>query len=43
MDDSNNPFISLKDALKDSKRIKYHNDYLTNLAASIKYCAVPFV
>jgi beta-glucosidase len=43
MDDSNNPFISLKDALKDSKRIKYHNDYLTNLAASIKYCAVPFL
>uniref|UniRef100_A0A0E0CX45 4-hydroxy-7-methoxy-3-oxo-3,4-dihydro-2H-1,4-benzoxazin-2-yl glucosidebeta-D-glucosidase n=1 Tax=Oryza meridionalis TaxID=40149 RepID=A0A0E0CX45_9ORYZ len=36
MDDSNNPFISIKDALKDSKRIKYHNDYLTNLAASIK-------
>lgn len=37
MDDGNSPFISLKDALKDSKRIKYHNDYLTNLAASIKY------
>ncbi|KQK22930.1 beta-glucosidase 6 [Brachypodium distachyon] len=36
MDDGNSPFISLKDALKDSKRIKYHNDYLTNLAASIK-------
>ncbi|TKV97466.1 hypothetical protein SEVIR_9G496400v4 [Setaria viridis] len=36
MDDSNNPFTSIKDALKDSKRIKYHNDYLTNLAASIK-------
>ncbi|XP_062210337.1 beta-glucosidase 6 isoform X2 [Phragmites australis] len=36
MDDSNNAFISIKDALKDSKRIKYHNDYLTNLAASIK-------
>ncbi|KAI4988038.1 hypothetical protein ZWY2020_029668 [Hordeum vulgare] len=36
MDDSNNPFIALKDALKDTKRIKYHNDYLTNLAASIK-------
>jgi beta-glucosidase len=40
MDDSNSPFISLKDALKDAKRIKYHNDYLTNLAASIKYCAM---
>ncbi|KAG8074016.1 hypothetical protein GUJ93_ZPchr0006g42199 [Zizania palustris] len=36
MDDSNNPFISIKDALQDTKRIKYHNDYLTNLAASIK-------
>ncbi|KAL6842246.1 hypothetical protein ACP4OV_027894 [Aristida adscensionis] len=35
MDDSNSPFISLKKALKDDKRIKYHNDYLTNLAASI--------
>ncbi|KAL6843234.1 hypothetical protein ACP4OV_026947 [Aristida adscensionis] len=35
MDDSNSPFISLKNALKDDKRIKYHNDYLTNLAASI--------
>jgi len=37
MDDGNSPFTSIKDALKDSKRIKYHNDYLTNLAASIKY------
>ncbi|KAM0836711.1 hypothetical protein ACQ4PT_062117 [Festuca glaucescens] len=36
MDDSNSLFISLKDALKDAKRIKYHSDYLTNLAASIK-------
>uniref|UniRef100_A0ACD5TVZ8 Uncharacterized protein n=1 Tax=Avena sativa TaxID=4498 RepID=A0ACD5TVZ8_AVESA len=36
MDDGNSPFTSLKDALKDGKRIKYHNDYLTNLAASIK-------
>ncbi|KAF8717949.1 hypothetical protein HU200_025409 [Digitaria exilis] len=36
MDDGNGPFTSIKDALKDSKRIKYHNDYLTNLAASIK-------
>ncbi|XP_058070349.1 beta-glucosidase 6 [Magnolia sinica] len=36
MDDSNNPFISIKDALKDEKRIKYHNDYLSNLSASIR-------
>ncbi|XP_010259408.1 PREDICTED: beta-glucosidase 40-like [Nelumbo nucifera] len=36
MDDANNPLISIKDALKDEKRIKYHNDYLTNLLASIK-------
>ncbi|GMP93832.1 hypothetical protein CsSME_00043512 [Camellia sinensis var. sinensis] len=35
MDDSNNPFTSIKDALKDEKRIKYHNDYLSNLLASI--------
>ncbi|KAF7124159.1 hypothetical protein RHSIM_Rhsim12G0135400 [Rhododendron simsii] len=36
MDDANNPFTSQKDALKDEKRIKYHNDYLSNLLASIK-------
>ncbi|XP_073129735.1 beta-glucosidase 6-like [Henckelia pumila] len=36
MDDANNPFTSIKDALKDEKRIKYHNDYLTNLLAAIK-------
>ncbi|XXG46658.1 hypothetical protein AAC387_Pa02g1446 [Persea americana] len=36
MDDPNNPLISVKDALKDQKRIKYHNDYLTNLLASIR-------
>ncbi|KAL7163769.1 hypothetical protein ACSBR2_039817 [Camellia fascicularis] len=36
MDDSNNPFTSIKDALKDEKRIKYHNDYLSNLLASVK-------
>ncbi|OVA18903.1 Glycoside hydrolase [Macleaya cordata] len=36
MDDSNDPFKSIKDALKDEKRIKYHNDYLLNLLASIK-------
>ncbi|XP_020206710.1 beta-glucosidase 40 [Cajanus cajan] len=35
MDDPNDPSISIKDALKDEKRIKYHNDYLTNLRASI--------
>ncbi|KAF2294992.1 hypothetical protein GH714_030007 [Hevea brasiliensis] len=35
MDDSNT-YISIKDVLKDEKRIKYHNDYLTNLLASIK-------
>lgn len=36
MDDANSPFISLKDALKDETRIRYHHDYLTNLLASIK-------
>ncbi|KAF8378780.1 hypothetical protein HHK36_030129 [Tetracentron sinense] len=36
MDDPNSPFISIKDALKDEKRIKYHNDYLSNVLASIK-------
>lgn len=35
MDDGNSPFVSIKDALKDTKRIKYHNDYLTNLLAAI--------
>ncbi|KAL2349172.1 hypothetical protein Fmac_003172 [Flemingia macrophylla] len=35
MDDPNDPSISIKEALKDEKRIKYHNDYLTNLLASI--------
>ena len=37
MDDPNEPSISIKDALKDEKRIKYHNDYLINLLASIEY------
>ena len=37
MDDPNNILISRNQALKDDKRIKYHNDYLTNLLASIKY------
>ncbi|KAI3429192.1 uncharacterized protein J3R85_008621, partial [Psidium guajava] len=36
MDDPNPPLINIKAALKDQKRIKYHNDYLTNLLASIK-------
>ncbi|KAK9116520.1 hypothetical protein Sjap_015467 [Stephania japonica] len=36
MDDLNDAFKPLKDALKDQKRIKYHNDYLTNVLASIK-------
>ncbi|KAJ7943360.1 Beta-glucosidase [Quillaja saponaria] len=35
MDDPNSPFISIKDALKDDKRIRYHHDYLANLLASI--------
>ncbi|KAL7240657.1 hypothetical protein ACSBR2_006329 [Camellia fascicularis] len=35
MDDPNDPFVPIKDALKDEKRIKYHNDYLTNLLAAI--------
>ncbi|KVI05497.1 Glycoside hydrolase, catalytic domain-containing protein [Cynara cardunculus var. scolymus] len=36
MDDPNSPFIPLKVALMDEKRVKYHNDYLTNLLAAIK-------
>lgn len=36
MDDSNNPFIPLKDALNDGKRTKYFHDYLSNLLASIR-------
>ncbi|KAL6537845.1 Beta-glucosidase 6 [Orobanche minor] len=35
MDDRNSLFTSIKDACKDEKRIKYHNDYLTNLLAAI--------
>ncbi|MBA0782977.1 hypothetical protein Gotri_000779, partial [Gossypium trilobum] len=35
MDDPNSQFISIKNALKDVKRIKYLNDYLTNLLAAI--------
>lgn len=37
MDDPNDPHIPIKEALKDEKRIRYHNDYLSNLLASIKY------
>ena len=36
MDDPNDPFKPIKEALKDEKRIRYHNGYLTNLLASIK-------
>uniref|UniRef100_A0AAU8GV38 Beta-glucosidase 6 n=1 Tax=Anoectochilus roxburghii TaxID=569774 RepID=A0AAU8GV38_9ASPA len=36
MDDSNNPFVSIKDALKDDKRISYHDEYLGNLSAAIR-------
>ncbi|KAL5723098.1 beta-glucosidase [Ranunculus cassubicifolius] len=35
MDDPNDRFKSIKNALKDTKRIKYHHDYLANLLASI--------
>ncbi|KAG4166588.1 hypothetical protein ERO13_A13G142600v2 [Gossypium hirsutum] len=36
MDDLNSPFISIKRALKDVKRIEYHRDYLSNLSAAIR-------
>ncbi|KAK6921924.1 Glycoside hydrolase family 1 [Dillenia turbinata] len=36
MDDPNNALTPIKDALKDEKRIHYHNDYLTNLLDAIK-------
>ncbi|XP_028785602.1 beta-glucosidase 40-like [Neltuma alba] len=35
MDDPNDQHIPIKEALKDEKRIKYHNDYLSNLLSSI--------
>ncbi|KAH9330164.1 hypothetical protein KI387_002272, partial [Taxus chinensis] len=35
MDDPNNILIPLQIALKDTKRISYHRDYLSNLSASI--------
>ncbi|KAL4180884.1 hypothetical protein AMTRI_Chr12g234590 [Amborella trichopoda] len=34
--DPDNSLIPIKDTLKDEKRIKYHNDYLTNLLASMR-------
>ncbi|RDX74445.1 Beta-glucosidase 40 [Mucuna pruriens] len=36
MDDPNSPFISIQDALKDEKRIRYLSGYLSYLLASIK-------
>ncbi|CAN6457908.1 unnamed protein product [Victoria cruziana] len=36
MDDPNSPFIGLDKALKDDKRIRYHEDYLSNLSAAIR-------
>ncbi|KAL5548193.1 hypothetical protein UlMin_003424 [Ulmus minor] len=36
MDDPNKPFISLSKALNDEKRIRFHEDYLSNLAAAIR-------
>lgn len=36
MDDANSPLIPIGNALKDTKRIKYHHDYLSNLLAAIK-------
>ncbi|KAL4180865.1 hypothetical protein AMTRI_Chr12g234480 [Amborella trichopoda] len=35
--DPDNSLIPIKDTLKDEKKIKYHNDYLTNLLASMRY------
>ncbi|GAB2280201.1 Beta-glucosidase 6 [Dionaea muscipula] len=36
MDDGNNPFVPIENALKDEKRIKYHHDYLQSLLQAIK-------
>ncbi|KAK2984762.1 hypothetical protein RJ640_004587 [Escallonia rubra] len=36
MDDLNRPYIALKNALQDDKRINYHRDYLSNLSAAIR-------
>ena len=37
MDDANSPFIALDKALKDDKRISYHNEYLSNLHIAIRF------
>ncbi|KAK1416005.1 hypothetical protein QVD17_31793 [Tagetes erecta] len=37
MDYPNIPSLPIEEALKDDKRIKYHNAYLTNVLAAIKY------
>lgn len=37
MDDPNDALKPVKEALKDEKRIRYHNGYLTNLLAAIKW------
>ncbi|KAL4341441.1 hypothetical protein GQ457_08G007150 [Hibiscus cannabinus] len=36
MDELNSPFMSIKKALKDDKRIEFHRDYLSNLSAAIR-------
>ncbi|KAK8620480.1 hypothetical protein V6N13_066958 [Hibiscus sabdariffa] len=36
MDELNSPFMSVKKALKDDKRIEFHRDYLSNLSAAIR-------
>lgn len=43
MDDSNSIFIPRNNALKDEKRIGYHNGYLGNLSAAITYVLVDSV
>ncbi|KAK1416006.1 hypothetical protein QVD17_31794 [Tagetes erecta] len=37
MDYQNIPSLPIEEALKDDKRIKFHNAYLTNVLAAIKY------
>lgn len=36
MDELNNPFVNLNKALRDEKRISYHNDYLSELRAAVR-------
>nr|POF08725.1 putative beta-glucosidase 41 [Quercus suber] len=36
MDDPNKPSISLDKALQDDKRIRFHQDYLSNLSAAVR-------